>query len=568
MLKNFLETYREQLQKTKEALVTEPMPQLTDELFLMYERCGNRIAYENVYFARRKRLTVYGVLAVLDAQAKDIQLLESVLKEICMEKCWALPAHVDRNMPGWEITIDLFAAETACTLAELTGRLEKVLSPSVVKLVRDEVYRRVLEPFIHSTVPYSWWEHCHMNWCAVCNGAIGCTALWMMEEGPDLDAVLDRICDGIRNYLDGFSQDGACLEGLGYYTYGMSFYVAFAELLSDRTGGRMDLLKDIRMKNIALFQQKCYLPGGKAVCFADCEPSEKYRMGLTCYLKLKFSEAEIPDLEAAAGLDTDPCYRYMIISRDFLFTQKYLLESEVPTRMNTYVPERERWLPDAQWAVKVAENGACVAAKGGHNDEPHNHNDVGSFYYMADGEMVLADLGCGEYTKSYFNEHRYEYLTCRSLGHNVPLIDGNEQCTGRQYCATEFFKDDCGNIQISYGGAYGLDEQEAVRRKIIMDMKNGELKVEDFFSFQHDRTVTENLVVLWKPEIVSDGFCIRVHNNIYQIVCVNAENKRIESLEYANHSGVSEKVWMLQWDIAGNGTNKLSGCRIKLKNEV
>ena len=38
-----------------------------------------------------------------------------------------------------------------------------------------------------------------------------------------------------------------------------------------------------------------------------------------------------------------------------------------------------------------------MAAKGGNNGESHNHNDVGSFLYLAGDEMLLTDLGAGEY---------------------------------------------------------------------------------------------------------------------------------------------------------------------------
>lgn len=56
-----------------------------------------------------------------------------------------------------------------------------------------------------------------------------------------------------------------------------------------------------------------------------------------------------------------------------------------------------------------------MAAKGGNNGEPHNHNDVGSFFYLVGDEMLLTDLGAGEYTKEYFHEGRYRILCNNSL---------------------------------------------------------------------------------------------------------------------------------------------------------
>ena len=43
------------------------------------------------------------------------------------------------------------------------------------------------------------------------------------------------------HYIDGFSGDGACLEGPGYYTYGMTYFVNFAQELYEYSGGERNL---------------------------------------------------------------------------------------------------------------------------------------------------------------------------------------------------------------------------------------------------------------------------------------------------------------------------------------
>ncbi|MDY4307971.1 hypothetical protein SNF32_14980 [Enterococcus mundtii] len=44
------------------------------------------------------------------------------------------------------------------------------------------------------------------------------------------------------------------------------------------------------------------------------------------------------------------------------------------------------------------------AAKGGRNDESHNHIDIGHFVFGTREDLFLTDLGAGEYTKDYFDE--------------------------------------------------------------------------------------------------------------------------------------------------------------------
>ena len=58
---------------------------------------------------------------------------------------------------------------------------------------------------------------------------------------------------------------------------------------------------------------------------------------------------------------------------------------------------RDVWLPETQVMVARAQGGSTaglyLAAKGGHNAESHNHNDVGHFIVYADGRPVLIDIG-------------------------------------------------------------------------------------------------------------------------------------------------------------------------------
>ncbi|WP_458121923.1 heparinase II/III domain-containing protein [Paenibacillus sp. Z6-24] len=78
---------------------------------------------------------------------------------------------------------------------------------------------------------------------------------------------------------------------------------------------------------------------------------------------------------------------------------------------------------------------AAFAAKGGHNDEPHNHNDLGSFILHASGENILCDLGAGMYTQAYFATGREHILNISSAGHSVPQINGYEQRSGPEAAA-------------------------------------------------------------------------------------------------------------------------------------
>ena len=117
--------------------------------------------------------------------------------------------------------------------------------------------------------------------------------------------------------------------------------------------------------------------------------------------------------------------------------------SNYPTFKESEVKEPailDRWLPNLQVICSRSKtepsSGLFLSAKGGNNDESHNHNDIGNFIVYADGEPIIIDIGGGTYTAQTFSKQRYELFNCRSAYHNVPLINGCEQHEGKDYMAT------------------------------------------------------------------------------------------------------------------------------------
>ena len=102
---------------------------------------------------------------------------------------------------------------------------------------------------------------------------------------------------------------------------------------------------------------------------------------------------------------------------------------------------RDAWLDGIQvMTARCAEGttkGFFVAAKGGHNAESHNHNDVGNFIVYRDGRPILIDAGVETYSRKTFSSQRYEIWTMQSAYHNLPTIDGVMQSPGRQFAARE-----------------------------------------------------------------------------------------------------------------------------------
>ena len=144
-----------------------------------------------------------------------MDFLVSVMKEICSEPTWALPAHMDQNSPEPEREIDLFAAETAHALSEICYILGDKLPDSIRETVRHELMRRTILPFEEKTF---FWEDTDSNWASVCAGSVGITFMYMFPER--FKNVEKRFLKTMETYLSGFGDDGISPEGLGYWNYG------------------------------------------------------------------------------------------------------------------------------------------------------------------------------------------------------------------------------------------------------------------------------------------------------------------------------------------------------------
>lgn len=621
-LQNFLDQYKAQIREEADRLAFLSMPQITEELFALFEQTGNRLKYEEVYFTRRKLLAVFGMKALLEQQEENrvsgpvLKKLEEVMESICDEECWALPAHVDRRKDQWQVTVDLFAAETSQTMAELADRLSGELSPSLHTRIVKNIERRVFRPYFTSAVPYQGWERSDNNWNAVCAGSIGSACLHLMREQKEyLELCLERICDTLPFYVSGFAEDGACMEGLGYFTYGMTYFVDFALELYDYTLGKKDLLcgdwagfragETDKRARMASFQSKCYFADGRTVSFSDGNSRDTFRVGLSCALASRFPQARIPNMNRAAGLLDDSCFRFAALKMDLFETRKYLeklrretagddcgsiepgLEDTEGAVMDCGQRGKKKHktagaenaagmfeiLPAAQWCIGQSVSGVGMACKGGNNGESHNHNDLGHFLYEAGGVMLFTDLGAGEYTREYFGSGRYEILCNNSFGHSVPIVDGQGQLPGRGYACRSFWAQKSdegrpeGRVCMELAGAYEEGLLQSFRRSLRFSLEDGSLIVCDRFevSAGRSREVTENLVTQIPP-VIRKGEVVLESGGVTAILSMGGDlgetDITVREYSHSSHIGQPEKVFAIRWKVPVDDGSGCSSFRI------
>ncbi|MCR5822807.1 MAG: heparinase II/III family protein [Lachnospiraceae bacterium] len=519
---------RNQIDRAACELRDKDMPELTDELFGLFEKNGNRLEYENVYFPRRRFLAVYGIKAILSGKQEDIRKLEQVIKEICKEKTWALPAHCDRKKrPDVEKEIDLFNSETAGALSEIVENLGDLLDPAVRSLVKEEVGRRCLIPFASSDQRYGF-EHALHNWNAVCCGSLGVALMNLGEEiiGKEKTAeALSRINSSLLTFVDSFPGDGACLEGAGYFNYGVSFLMAYARRYREWAGDDPDAVKDPKIKKIAGFPNAAFFSNGMAVNFSDSGIHEKLHAGTLqalqeiCGTDYSFGEEILQDF------DSDPCYRFLPLLDDV----RHGGELELGGKS---LKKRLTVLSDSEWVISENGKGQYFAVKGGNNGEPHNHNDVGSYIYIDGNDVIACELGAGEYTADYFGAGRYGILCNGTQGHSLPMIGGKGQLVGKEARAKDFRHEEKeGILTVSMDLTDCYENAEKVMRTLEFNEISGELTVRD--EILTDKDVTDRIVskknIGNNIEILSKNTITEIHNEIFR-----------------NHEGTEEKIFIFE----------------------
>lgn len=537
-----IETYLQSIQKEAKAYVaTATITPLPLDGYVSYLETGNRLVFETAYFARRRQLAILALAYMTTHEQETKKLLEQVIWEICNEYTWALPAHlpVEKNpfkqsSVWW---IDLFAAETAQTLAEIMELMGAEFTLLTQNRIREEIDQRLFQPFEEN----HWeWEEKKNNWSGVIGGCIGMAALSLLEKNSVRQgAILQKVDHSLQSYLKGFALDGACEEGVGYWSYGFGYYIYFAEKLADMLGDET-YLNLPKVKEIAAFPYYVVRKNQQALPFSDYNFTE-LPSGLLSFCHQVF-QVPIPDVVKVNEIDFDHCYRFAQLYRNLIWTEK--TEVERPTIMH--------YFSDVEWGIFESEaQDLFFAAKGGHNEESHNHIDLGHFIFGTPNELFLTDLGAGEYTKDYFDEEkRYQYLVNNASGHSLPIInDCCQQAGAVAATATKF-------IDTPKGKRFSLDltktyepsaNLKQFQRSLVLIPEESTLELRDYFRMKKaGNKIIESFVTTYPVE--RNGQTVSIKGRQTCELIFGEEVKKIDCLKkmYHDHEGNTCQATLIQ----------------------
>ncbi len=440
--------------------MTKPVPFGSEELYKEFYRNGNRSHYQEVYFARNSRLSLLASAELVENQGRFLPALEETIRAICEYPSWTLPAHDPGGLiyDGKGVASDLCSTYLGGCLALIRQAMMGVLPEDLSDLIAQNVERRILTPYeamvrdgVSAPDGTMWWVVGTNNWNPVCHCGTLCSAL-LIRNSPSERAWFLASSEYFvsRYFFDGFTNDGYCSEGIGYWNYGFGNFTEMAEIAYRVTVGGMNLYALPKVKAVTEYALKMEIEPERFAAFADCylgaHPDKTILALLSRRLGLGMTKIETENRFATGTGDLIRNAAFLFPPPESLGDGPALPESEwSKTTFRSPLEEPFSFFEDAGILIARAPLDAksrfSAVFKGGHNDEHHNHNDLGTFGILYHGNWLIQDPGGEIYTSRTFSPRRYEGELLNSFGHPVPRINGKLQAPGRERMAVVLEKD-------------------------------------------------------------------------------------------------------------------------------
>ena len=429
-------------QKYKERFEGVDLPVFNYSYQKMYATNGNRVLHERIYFERRRKLKYLQLLAIQSDEY--LEELEEIMSILCDEFSWVLPAHsyhVGKKKFEYN-RVDLFSAETAMYLSETVYVLGDKLSEDIRTRVKMSVKAKIVDIFENNECAVDSWTN---NWASVVGCGIGLSYLYLFPERFFL--IKERLFGGMRRYLSGIDEEGYCSEGIGYWQYGFEFFAAFYDVYTQLYGDE-EILHSEKVQNLLKYPQRSEMADGVHLPFAD-GGCKMFRIGRQCYYTVKnlFGENFAFYPTEFSLDDSEKALEYRVL---YGLANENLKEKQKEKENSFYYKNAQ--------VLLCKKQKYSFTAKGGHNDEMHNHNDLGCFQIVKNNKRVIVDIGAGEYTREFFGVGRYgdKVFVCGSQSHSVPIIDGALQKWGKEIEA-EVLEVGSDSISLDISKAYGKE---------------------------------------------------------------------------------------------------------------
>ena len=490
-------------------LLDTQFPELPDDLYLEYTRIGNRTNYEGVFFKRNSMIVRLTLAECLEYKGRFLPKLEEFLDQFLSQKSWVLPAH-DAKLTNFNNEVlypDLTGSSLTAMVAYIDWFLQDKLKPETRQRIRHEAFRRSIIPYqnVYRSGKIGMglgWMTGLYNWNAVCTSNMLAACLILLESRHDRAEALAAMEVSNRFFYRGFTSDGYCSEGLGYWSYGFGHYLMMGEIVLASTDGKRNIFEDDPViPKCCEFARNILIEDGVAPAFADCGFSSRPDASALAIIQRHFPELLLKPVKEPVMPVSLPLFAI------FSFTEcKREGADAIPPMPPVSYFDKAGILICRSCDEKGSTLGAAI--KGGHNGEAHNHNDVGSYVIVADKTPLVCDPGGEVYSRRTFSTERYTSKVLNSYGHDVPVVAGKLQSKGGQargVISEPLFTKEKSSILIDLTSCYDVEELVSLTRRFTFDHVARKITVTDNVEFRTPQTFEDAIITSASFRVNSDA---------------------------------------------------------------
>lgn len=553
-----------------EKLLGKEWPNLKATTFLEYKRTGNRTHYQDIQFERRNSLTTLVIAEMLEDKGRFVDDILNLVWAICEETYWGIPAHLHLQEAGPGLpdiedpSVDLFAAETGAQIAWtdfIVGDKLDEINPLIRKRMYLETNRKIHEPYLKATsykyMGYNKTIRRPNNWNPWINSNVMLSVLLLEKDKRKRAEVMYKCMDVLDNYLNPHPADGGCDEGPSYWGRAGASVFDCLDVIDLATAHKVNLFRDPLVSNMGTYIYKASVGNGYYLNFADAGMKVKHSPILLYRYGKAIGSEVMKEMAAYFGDSQNLKESTFRRSLGRAIPGLYYI-SEVLNQKAKEPLVRDFWLPDIQVMgardKEDSREGLYLAAKGGHNEESHNHNDIGNFVVFADSEPAIIDIGVETYTKETFGPNRYDIWTMNSAHHNLlPTVNGTMQKNGMEFKAKNVLyrvTDKKVTYSLDISSSYPKSSGIIKWNKVFTYTRGKSIVLEENYLLSENKKAIETyMMTCRKPEIRDNGIIILPsYKGEDRKVRIKYDKKQF-NVEFETHP-IKDRKLISSWDNA------------------
>ena len=550
---------KEQIKEDAEKALAYDWPSIPVSAYLDFVRNGDRTRMQSYQNRRTSALKNLVLGELIEQEGNYTDAIADGVWALCEQSTWVLSAHLSTQKAGAgvpdveEHVIDLGAGEVANLLAWVHFYFRadlETLSPLLVKRVEKELDERIISPYLERDD--FWWMGFDSsfvnNWNPWCNYNVLLTACLIEKDAERKQKVLEKTVHSVDQFINYYKSDGACEEGPAYWDHAAGKMMEYLDLLRELSGGNLYVGDQAVIRNMGNYIRKAHIADDYFVNFADASARLSAHPGIIFRYGEYIQDDQLKGF--AANIANQTNFEVSPLSGSFdRILHNLVLYEDLLGYSSLTDKEESFWYPETEVVGGRSDEGLFFAAKGGHNNESHNHNDVGSFILYYQGKPILIDIGVETYSAKTFSKDRYDIWTMQSDFHNLPVINGVSQKNGKDFKAKgAVVKNDKHQLSFSLDISTAYPESSKCnhwKRAYVLDKKRSQLLIKDEFSLRDFQEKSElHFMSLGKPEEIKPGVLKLGEKNGKSILIKYPESKlaaNVESWEMKDER--LRKVW-------------------------